>query len=79
MPNLQAKGFATALDAIFPDPAAYLTRCIRSVISDAERLARREVPTVSLDQPIGGGDGDNALSLRDTIADTDITASRKRL
>ena len=56
----------------FPDPAAYLTRCIRSVISDAERLNRRELPTVSLEQPIGGGD--MALSLRDTIADTSVTA-----
>jgi len=67
-PALQTKGFAAAIDAIFPDPAAYLTRCIRSVISDAERLARRELPAVSLEQPIGG---DAALSLRDTIADSD--------
>ena len=71
-PLLHSRGFAAALDAIFPDPAAYLTRCIRSVISDAERLNRRELPTVSLEQPIGGGD--TALSLRDTIADTSVTA-----
>jgi DNA-directed RNA polymerase specialized sigma24 family protein len=70
--NLRDESFSAALDAIFPDPAAYLTRCIRSVISDAERLNRREVPTVSLEQPIGGGD--TTLSLRDTIADTDTSA-----
>ncbi len=68
--GLQSDGFAAALDAIFPDPAAYLTRCIRSVISDADRLTRRDVPTVSLEQPIGGGD--TPLSLRDTISDTSI-------
>lgn len=71
-PALQAKGFAEALGSIFPDPAAYLTRCIRSVISDAERLTRRDLPTVSLEQPIGAGD--STLSLRDTIADEDVTA-----
>src|SRR5439155_21318142 len=71
-PGLQAGGFASALDSIFPDPAAYLTRCIRSVISDAERLTRRDLPTVSLEQPIGAGD--TSLSLRDTIADSDVTA-----
>ena len=71
-PALQAVGFAKALDSIFPDPAAYLTRCIRSVTSDAERLARRDVPTVSLEQPIGSGD--SSLSLKDTVADTDIAS-----
>ena len=69
--RLQAVGFSDALDAIFPDPPAYLTRCIRSVISDAERADRREVPTVSMDQPLGGGTGETALCLRDTIADKD--------
>ncbi len=63
---LQSQGFAEALTAIFPDPAAYLTRCIRSVISDAERLTWREAPTVSLDQPIAGV-GDGAISLGDTL------------
>lgn len=69
---LRTMPFADALDVIFPDPPAYLTRCIRSVISDTERTGRREVPTVSMDQPIGGSsDGDNALCLRDTFADED--------
>jgi len=68
---LQEMGFAAALDVIFPDPPAYLTRCIRSVISDAERTTRRDVPTVSMDQPLGGGDGDNALCLKDTLATTE--------
>jgi len=71
-PGLQTMGFVTALDVIFPDPPAYLTRCIRSVVSDAERAERREVATVSMDQPLGGsGDGDGALCLRDTFADHD--------
>ena len=70
--TLEAIGFSDALDVIFPDPPAYLTRCIRSVVSDGERVTRREVPAVSMDQPIGfSGDGDNALCLRDTISDTD--------
>ncbi len=66
--RLQAIGYTAALDTIFPDPPAYLTRCIRSVVSDVERGVRREVPTVSMDQPLTSGD--NALCLGDTIADT---------
>jgi tetratricopeptide (TPR) repeat protein len=66
--NLQALGFAEALNEIFPDPTAYLTRCIRSVVSDAERVTRRDVPTVSMDQPLSSGSDDNALTLRDTLA-----------
>lgn len=62
-------GFAASLDVIFPDPVAYLTRCIRSVVSDAERAVRRDVPTVSLDQPLSGGTGNTALLLRDTLSD----------
>jgi tetratricopeptide (TPR) repeat protein len=69
--RFQSQGFGEALDAIFPDPAAYLTRCIRSVISDAERLARRDVSAISLDQPIGG---ETSLTLKDTVADTDVLA-----
>ena len=69
--TLEAIGFADALEVIFPDPPAYLTRCIRSVVSDSDRVTRREVPTVSMDQPIGySGEGDTALCLRDTISDT---------
>lgn len=70
-PTLRSLGFAGALDEIFPDPPAYLTRCLRSVVSDAERTARRDVPTVSMDQPLAGV-GDNTLCLRDTLADDEI-------
>ncbi|HLV80399.1 MAG TPA: tetratricopeptide repeat protein [Chthonomonadaceae bacterium] len=71
-PALQEGGFSAALDAIFPDPPAYLTRCIRSVISDAERTVRRDVPTVSMDQPLASaGDGEGALCLRDTLSSTE--------
>jgi len=75
-PRLRALGYSEALEAIFPDPVAYLARCIRSVISDAERLSRREIPAVSLDQPLRGhyGTGDNALLLRDTLAVEEISA-----
>ena len=69
--GLQAMGFSAALDAMFPDPAAYLTRCIRSVISDAERLTWREAPAVSLDQPLAGLGGDAAISLGDTLRSDD--------
>jgi tetratricopeptide (TPR) repeat protein len=70
--KLQATGFTAALDKIFPDPVAYLARCIRSVVSDTERIARRELPTVSIDQPFSSGsEGDSALCLKDTIADRD--------
>lgn len=61
--------FADALPALFPDPTAYVARAIKSVISDAARNARRDVPTISLDRPIGGED-DCPLSLADTIAET---------
>jgi len=75
-PHLRALGYAESLEVIFPDPIAYLARCIRSVISDAERLNRREIPTVSLDQPLRGqyGAGDSVLLLRDTIAVEEISA-----
>src|SRR5579862_6964871 len=33
-----------SLQEIFPDPAAYLARAIKSVIADEGRLVRREVP-----------------------------------
>lgn len=72
-PSFRAVSFSEALTEIFPDPSAYLTRCIRSVVSDADRLSRREVPTVSMDQPLSkfGGDGENSLCLRDTFAAQD--------
>lgn len=72
---LQEIGFHAALDVIFPDPPAYLTRCIRSVVSDAERTARRDVQTISMDQPLtfAGGEGDNSLCLRDTFASQEVT------
>ncbi len=68
--QLRQQGFEEALTSIFPDPVAYLSRCIRSVISDAERLSRRELPTISLEQPLRGqvGGTENALYLRDTLA-----------
>jgi tetratricopeptide (TPR) repeat protein len=73
-PHLQELGYSGALEVIFPDPPAYLTRCIRSVISDAERLARRELPTVSIDQPLAASNGENGLCLRDTLADKESGA-----
>ncbi len=77
--RLQSSTYSQALDAIFPDPAAYLTRCIRSVISDAERLNRREVTTVSMEQPLSSGDGESSLLLRDTIADTDLSGQPEEM
>lgn len=69
--ELQGVGYAGALDRIFPDPTAYLARCIRSVVSDAERAARREIPAISMDQPLAGAGDDGGLCLRDTLADSD--------
>lgn len=74
-PVLQAGSFSDALDQIFPDATAYLARCIRSVISDTERVVRRDVPTISMDQPLAGGDGGNTLTLADTFA-TEETAAQ---
>lgn len=73
-PRVAGMEFSAALDVIFPDPAAYLARCVRSVISDAERAARRDLPTVSMDQPlsISAAAGESGLCLRDTLASTDI-------
>jgi len=75
-PHLHALGYADALEVLFPDPTAYLARCIRSVISDTERLNRREIPTVSLDQPLRGlsTNGETALLLQDTLAVEEISA-----
>ncbi len=64
------KSFEDSLTKIFPDPAAYLARAIKSVMADEGRLNRREVPTVSLDTPISRGiGGDGALHLGDTFKD----------
>lgn len=57
------------LDRLFPDPVAYLARAIKSVVADAGRAARRELPAVSLEQPLGGEDGDSALHLGDTLSE----------
>jgi tetratricopeptide (TPR) repeat protein len=73
-PHLAPLGFAQALAVLFPDPVAYLTRCIRSVVSDAERAARREMPTVSLDQPLAAEGGATEITLGDTFASTDETS-----
>jgi hypothetical protein len=60
--------FGESLDEIFPDPAAYLARAIKSVIADEGRTARRDVPAISLEQPIGKSDnGDGALHIGDTV------------
>jgi tetratricopeptide (TPR) repeat protein len=61
------RDFAECLDEIFPDPAAYLARAIKSVMADEGRTARREIYTVSLDQPIGSADAGDSLHLMDTV------------
>ncbi len=73
--SVQSIDFSDALDILFPDPAAYLTRCIRSVISDSERVERREITTLSLDQPISQNSSGNAgFSLGDILTDTNTAA-----
>ncbi len=69
--SLQKQGipFAESLDRLFPDGAAYLSRCIRSVVSDVGRVARRELPTISLEQSITNADGEDSIPLMDTLAD----------
>lgn len=62
--------FSAALPMIFPDPAAYLARAIKSVVSDEGRSSRREIPTLSLDQPITADNGEGALHLSDTVRET---------
>jgi tetratricopeptide (TPR) repeat protein len=61
--------FSECLDEIFPDPAAYLARAVKSVIADEGRAVRRELPAVSLDQPLGSDDGEGSLHLVDTVAE----------
>ena len=61
--------FEECLGQIFPDPVAYLARAIKSVIADEGRLTRRDVHTVSLEQPLSMDDGDGALQLGDTVAE----------
>ncbi len=70
LPAQMTDSFSASLSLIFPDPVAYLARSIRSVISDAERMARREPDTISLDQPVHAGiSSDGAeLTLKDTFS-----------
>lgn len=65
-----AEDFSDCLENLFPDPVAYLARAVKSVIADEGRTARRDLPTVSLEQPIASGDGDTELHLGDTVAET---------
>jgi hypothetical protein len=62
--------FGECLEEIFPDPPAYLARAIKSVISDEGRAARRDVPVVSLEQPLGRDEGEGTLHLGDTLSET---------
>lgn len=62
--------FAGALSKIFPDPAAYLARAIKSVIADEARTSRRELPVVSLETPLGADTGEGSLHLGETVAET---------
>ncbi len=71
--KLGATGESAPLSRIFPEPAAYLARAVRSVVSDADRVARREPATVSLDAPIGPIGSEGSISLGDAIADDDAT------
>jgi tetratricopeptide (TPR) repeat protein len=61
--------FEQNIDVIFPDPVAYLARAVKSVIADEGRLVRRDIHTVSLEQPLAMDDGDGALQLGDTVAE----------
>lgn len=73
--SVQNIEFTDALDLMFPDPAAYLTRCIRSVISDAERVERREITTLSLDQPCAQQSSAQAgFCLKDMLIDPNSSA-----
>lgn len=65
----EGRPFGECLEAIFPDPAAYLARAIKSVVSDAARTARRDLPAISLEQPLGADDGEGALQVGDTVAE----------
>ena len=61
--------FAGALPLMFPDPAAYLARAIKSVIADEGRASRRELPAISLETPIGSDNGEGSLHLGETVAE----------
>ncbi len=65
--RLGPRGEAATLEAIFPDPVAYLARAIRSVVSDAGRAERREPACLSLDVPFETGGDDGGLALADVI------------
>jgi tetratricopeptide (TPR) repeat protein len=66
-------GSTASLFDLFPEPAAYLARAIRSVVSDAGRVSRREPVTVSLEMPLSASGADGSLSLSDTIAEEDTS------
>src|SRR5258708_7139365 len=68
-PAFKGRDLADCLTEIFPDPVAYLARAIKSVVSDEGRAVRRDIPTISLEQPLGSDDGGNALHLGDTVSE----------
>lgn len=70
LPPADAGDFAAALPTLFPDPAAYLARAVRSVIADARRSARHDPQTISLEQPISKEQDGGALHLGDTLRET---------
>ena len=69
---LSLMSLADAIRAAFPEPAAYLARCIRSVISDAERLSRHEPITLSLDAPLRRTVEGNSFTLAEYLPETDF-------
>lgn len=62
--------FDQALVKIFPDPAAYLARAIKSVIADAARVSRRDIEPISMDAPIGKIGAESGICLSDTIRES---------
>jgi tetratricopeptide (TPR) repeat protein len=67
---LQADGatdFGESLAHVFPDPAAYLARAIRSVVIDQGRAAKREIPALSLDEPVAADLGEARATLGDLV------------
>jgi len=66
-------GASVGVAELFPDGPAYLARAIRSVVSDADRVARREPQAVSLDAPIAGLEGEGTISLGDVVPESDTS------
>lgn len=70
-----AAGVRASIPDLFPEPAAYLARAIRSVLTDDARVLRREPLCLSLDAAISSSPDEAGPTLADLISDPSTEGS----